>query len=348
MDGRNSSQVSGDATREETRDEAARAVDARVEASHVSVVVPSYNHAPFVEATLRSIFRQTRAPARLLVIDDGSRDGSPQIIARVLNDCPFPCELIARENRGLCATLNEGLSKTVGRYFAYLGSDDLWLPGFLDARVALLEERASAVLAYGHALLLDVRGEVFDCTLDWAAYADGDARAMLLEETFAPMSPTVLYRRAALERHGWNERARLEDYELYLRLSAEGEFAFDPRVLSAWRRHGSNASGDFVWMIEARLEAQRNVAAHLSIGPDELEHFQRVLRFAGAEDLLRLGDKRAALKFLRRSLRGAPSARALARVALRLVAPHSLVEWRRRRRRESAARRYGRRMEDEG
>ena len=322
MDGQNPSQAQGGAPR-------------------VSVVVPSYNHAPFVEAALRSVFAQTHAPARLLVIDDGSRDGSPRVIERVLKDCPFPCELVARGNRGLCATLNEGLARTDGPYFAYLGSDDLWLPDFLAARARALEERGRAVLAYGHALLVDERGGVVDCTLDWARYADGDARRMLLEETYAPMSPTVVYRRAALERHGWNERARLEDYELYLRLSADGEFAFDPRVLSAWRRHGSNTSRDFVWMIEARLEAQRNAAPHLGLGPEELERYQRALNFAGAEDLLRLGDKRAALGYLRRGLGGAPSASALARVALRLVAPHSLVERLRRRRRASAARRYG-------
>ena len=310
-------------------------------APSVSVVVPSYNHAPFVGEALRSVFRQTRAPERLLVIDDGSRDGSPQIIEGVLKDCPFPCEMIARENRGLCATLNEGLEKTGGRYFAYLGSDDLWLPDFLAARVELLEARPRAVLAYGHALLVDEGGRVVDCTLDWARYADGDARRMLLEETYAPMSPTVLYRRAALERHGWNERARLEDYELYLRLSADGEFAFDPRVLSAWRRHGSNTSRDFVWMIEARLEAQRNAAAHLGLSPAELGRYQRALNFAGAEDLLRLGDKGAALRFLRRGLSGAPSARALARVAARLLTPYSLIEQRNRRRRARASRRYG-------
>lgn len=309
--------------------------------SRVTVVVPSYNHAPFVAAALRSVFAQTRAPARLLVIDDGSRDGSPRLIEETLKDCPFPCELIARGNRGLCATLNEGLSKTAGGYFAYLGSDDLWLPDFLDARVALLEARPRAVLAYGHAYLVDERGEVFDCTLDWAAYADGDARAMLLEETYAPMSPTVLHRRSALERHGWNERARLEDYELYLRLSADGEFAFDPRVLSAWRRHGTNTSGDFVWMIEARLEAQQNAAPHLKLTPAQLARYQRALNFAGAEDLLRLGDKRAALKYLRRGLGGAPSPAALARVALRLFTPHSLERLRKRRRQSDAARRYG-------
>ena len=200
------------------------------------------------------------------------------------------------------------------------------------------------MLAYGHAFIIDERGEVADCTLDWAAYADGDARQMLLAETYAPMSPTVVYRRASLERHGWNERARLEDYELYLRLSAEGEFAFDSRVLSAWRRHGSNASGDFSWMIDARLEAQRNAAPHLKLSADELRRYQRALNFAGAEDLLRLGDKRAALRFLRRGLTGAPDARALARVALRLVTPYSLFKHRTRRRQATAARRYEGRM----
>jgi alpha-1,3-rhamnosyltransferase len=310
-------------------------------AARVSVVVPSYNHAPFVGATLRSIFRQTHAPARLLVVDDGSTDGSPKVVEKVLNECPFPCELVARENRGLCATLNEGLSKTAGEYFAYLGSDDLWLPDFLAARVQLLETRVRAVLAYGHAYIVDERGAVVDCTLDWARYADGDARPMLLEETYAPMSPTVLYRRAAIERHGWNERARLEDYELYLRLSAEGEFAFDTRVLSAWRRHGTNTSRDFVWMIEARLAAQRDAAEQLKLNGDELRRYQRALNFAGAEDLLRLGDKSGALKFLRRGFGGAPSVKALARVALRFVTPYSLVRRRKRRTAERAARLYG-------
>src|SRR5216683_1593084 len=209
----------------------------------VSVVVPSYNHARFIETTLRSIMKQTLAPAKLLVIDDGSSDGSPAVIERVLNDCPFPCELLVRDNRGLCATLNEGFERSGGNYFAYLGSDDLWLPNFLDARVSLLESRPEAVLAYGHTYFIDEENRIIDSTADWARYADGDARAMLLETT-APMSPTVLYRRSALENERWNEESKLEDYDLYLRLSAAGEFAFDRRILAAWRRHGSNVSWD--------------------------------------------------------------------------------------------------------
>src|SRR2546423_83206 len=128
---------------------------ASLTSADVSVVVPSYNHARFVEKCLRSIFRQTLRPSELVVIDDGSSDDSPRVIERVLKDCPVACEFVVRPNRGLAATLNEGLACTRGPYFAYLGSDDLWLPEFLAARVAQLAARPRAVVAYGHAYSID-------------------------------------------------------------------------------------------------------------------------------------------------------------------------------------------------
>ena len=305
------------------------------------MVVPSYNHAPFIETTLRSIFNQTLPATELLVIDDGSGDGSSGVIERVLKDCPLPCELIARANHGLCATLNEGLSKTRGKYFAYIGSDDLWLPDFLQERLSTLESRAAAVLAYGHSFLIDEQNNIIDCTSDWAQYVDGQAQTMLLQQTIAPMSPTVMYRRVALERHGWNEQSKLEDYELYLRLSAEGDFAFDPRVFSAWRQHGHNTSRDFSWMIDARLAAQRRVADRMGLSAEELERFQRISQFAGAEDLLRLGEKSKAFKLLRQNFAGAPSAAAWLRSLVRLCVPYSVIKWHKKRKQGRAAERYG-------
>ncbi|MBC7930771.1 MAG: glycosyltransferase [Rubrivivax sp.] len=313
----------------------------RDDAARVSVVVPSYNHARFVETTLRSVFRQTLQPAELLVIDDGSADDSPRRIEKMLKDCPFPCELIARGNRGLCATLNEGLSKTSGKYFSYLGSDDLWLEGFLRARFDLLESRPRAALGYGHTYYVDGRNRIVDCTKDWAEYSDGDARAMLFGLNAAPMSPTVMYRRDALARHGWNETARLEDYELYLRLSAEGEFAFDPRVLSAWRRHEENASWNQRMMLEEHLAAQRRALPALGMSPDEIEKLQARIRFNRAEDFLRIGDKREALRLMSRNLGGATSARTLARILLRLLIPFPLMRRRTRRLQRRATERYG-------
>ena len=318
-----------------------RATAAADEAGGVSVVVPSYNHARFVTDCLRSIMRQTRVPAELVVIDDGSTDGSPQIIERVLRDCAFPCELVARENRGLCATLNEGLQRaTRGNYFAYLGSDDVWLDDFLAARVAALESRPRAVVAYGHAYLIDEHNRIVDCTHDWARYADGDARPMLLQTT-APMSPTVVYRRAALARHGWNEASRLEDYDLYLRLSVEGEFAFDARVLAAWRQHARNTSWNQTMMLDEQLAAQRRLAATLGIDAGELRKLHTAISFKRAEDFLRIGEKSGALALMRRNLAGATSVRTVARLLARLVVPQRWLESRRKLLQRRAHERYG-------
>ncbi|MFL6229902.1 MAG: glycosyltransferase [Pyrinomonadaceae bacterium] len=310
-------------------------------AQRVSVVVPSYNHARFIERTLRSVFAQTHAPAELFVIDDGSADDSPRVVERALAACPFPCEFIARENRGLAATLNEGLARAVrGDYFAYLGSDDVWLPGFLAARVALLDARPAAALAYGHCFYIDGDDHVIDCTADWAAYAGGDARRMLWRGT-APHSPTVVYRRDALKQHGWNEDARLEDYELYLQLAAEGEFAFDPRLLSAWRIHGENTSRDLEFMMDEWLAAQRRVAAQLGMTDAELARAQASVGWACAENFARRGEKAKAFGLVCRHWRGIPSAGAAAKMLARFIASHTMLQTRTRRRQTDAARKHG-------
>ncbi|MGI9067504.1 MAG: glycosyltransferase [Pyrinomonadaceae bacterium] len=309
----------------------------------VFVVVPSYNHAQFVEKCLRSVMAQTAPPMELLVIDDGSDDDSPGTIARVLQDCPFPCDLLVRPNRGLAATLNEGLKHGASRdfaYFAYVGSDDVWLPSFLEARVAILGGRSDAVLAYGNAFSIDETDTIIDSTTEWAAYVDGDARKMLMT-TLAPLSPTVVYRRNMLERHSWNESARLEDYELYLRLSGEGEFAFDPQVLSAWRVHGKNASLDFAMMINEKLAAQDRVGIQLGFTQQELKKFQSLARFRTAQEYMRRNDKRIALRLMLRDLRGIQSLPEAVRMAAGLLAPGKLLQWRKSRRQAKASQRYG-------
>ena len=306
----------------------------------VSVVVPSYNQARFVEKCLRSIMKQSVQPLELLVIDDGSNDDSVRIIERTLKDCTFACELVARPNRGLSATLNEGLGRSHGEYFAYLGSDDIWLPQFLATRIETLAARANAVLAYGHAYSIDDAERIIDCTTDWAAYVDGDVRRMLLA-TLAPLSPSVAYRRSAVERYGWNEGALLEDYELYLRLSVDGDFAFDPRILSAWRQHDANASSNVAMMFQEKLAAQQRSAKFLNFGEKELKHYKLLATFRSAQEFMRQGQKRRALELARRSWRAAASAIELTRMVAGLVTPMSLIRSRRARRRKQAHTRYG-------
>jgi hypothetical protein len=155
------------------------------------------------------------------------------------------------------------------------------------------------------------------------------------------MSPTVLYRRSALGQQRWDERSKLEDYDLYLRLSAEGPFAFDPQVLSAWRRHGSNISWDQTMMLEEQLKAQREAALRFGFSDKQVQELQRATRFNRAEDFLRVGDKSQALSLLTHNLRGAQSARGTAKILLRLLMPNSFMRGRARVRQRNAHQRYG-------
>jgi alpha-1,3-rhamnosyltransferase len=311
--------------------------------SEISVLVPSYNHSPFVERTLRSIFAQNFAPKKLIVIDDGSKDESVKIIERVLQECPFENEFIRRENRGLCATLNEGLAKTDGEFFAYLGSDDVWLPGFLKSQIDLLIKRPEAVLAFGHAFWIDEEDRIIGCTKDWTNFADGsgDMLPLLLGgEIFS--SPSVVYRRVALEKHKWNENSRLEDYELYLKLAASGkEFARNEEILCAWRIHGANTSGDTPLMLDEWIAAQNRVAGEMNISREELEKIQKQLKFDSVLNFIRHGQRREAIKLFRENIDGAKSAAQIAQTLFRLAVPQTLFQWNRQRKRRKTIEKYG-------
>jgi len=308
--------------------------------SSVSVLVPSYNHAPFIERTLRSIFRQTHQPKKLIVIDDGSSDRSAAVIEKVIAECPFENRFIARENRGLSATLNEGFALSEGEYFAYLGSDDLWLPEFLEKRTALLGSRPGAALAFGHAFLIDEEDRIIDNTQNWTGYADGDMLPGLLRGVI-PLSPGVVYRRSALEGLKWNEDSILEDYELYLKLCAGGEFALDSSVLCAWRRHGGNVSGDFPLMLQEWIAAQNRTAGELKIGREELDRIQKELKFNTAFEYVRHGRKKEAFSLMQENLSGAGSSLRVIKLLLRLAVPESIFAWNRKRKRERSIARHG-------
>lgn len=295
--------------------------------SEVFVVLPSYNHAPYIEKCLSSILGQTVHPKKLLVIDDGSTDGSPKIIENMLANCPFDSELIVRENRGLCATLNQGLSLSEGKYFAYLGSDDFWLPGFIEAREKLLENNKNAVLGYGHAYFVDAEGDIFDSTIesnqDWTSHPYSNARLLLLNG-IAPISSTVFYRRSALAHVSWNEKSLLEDYEIYLKLLAFGDFAFDPTVLSAWRLHGKNASKNLVMMHDEVINAHDRGSKVFDIGEAEIRKVQTRIRFRQAQELLQQGEKKAAIRLLRINWQGADSLSQVGKSLIHLVFPTAL------------------------
>ena len=106
----------------------------------VSVVMPCFNHERFVAEALRSVFVQTYRNLELIVIDDGSRDASVQVITEILKECPFSVYFNARENQGAHHTINECIHMAHGHYVAILNADDRYAPGRIETLVRVLTQ----------------------------------------------------------------------------------------------------------------------------------------------------------------------------------------------------------------
>lgn len=118
----------------------------------VSVVVIFLNEARFLAEAIDSVFAQTCDSWELLLVDDGSTDGSSTIARSYAERQPANVRYLehkGHENRGMSASRNLGLSHATGRYVSYLDGDDVWLPGKLERQLALLATHPDAVMVFG-------------------------------------------------------------------------------------------------------------------------------------------------------------------------------------------------------
>ena len=116
----------------------------------VSVVIPTYNVAPYIAETLNSVFAQTFSDFEVIVVDDGSPDGEE--LERALGPYLERVRYMRQENRGAGAARNHGVREARGEFIAFLDSDDLWMPEYLEEQVRFLRE-GNYDLAYADALL---------------------------------------------------------------------------------------------------------------------------------------------------------------------------------------------------
>ena len=100
----------------------------------VSIVLPTYNRADVIGRAIASVRAQTLADWELLIVDDGSTDGTPDVVAG-LDD---RIHLLRQDNAGTYVARNNGLARARGRYITFLDSDDEWLPHFLELTVGFL------------------------------------------------------------------------------------------------------------------------------------------------------------------------------------------------------------------
>ena len=230
----------------------------------VSIVTPSYNQARFLEETLRSVLDQDYEPIEYLVVDDGSTDGSPQILERHADRLAW---WTRQENAGQVAALNRGFARSTGEYMGYLNSDDTLLPGAVSRMVEELERDSLLLLVYGDALYTDDESR----QRGYLPSREFDVVQMVRVAENHVVQPSTLWRREAWERYGpLNEDGwYFFDFEFFVRFPSERVRRI-PEPLSTYRIHSeakstgaaaSRLAQDHAWLADTFFASDRLPAA---------------------------------------------------------------------------------------
>ncbi len=217
--------------------------------SLISVAVPAYNHARYIGACLDSVRNQTYPELELVVVDDGSSDGTGEIVQRFIQEHGSRfrrVELIRQDNRGVSATCNRAIAACRGEWVHLLGSDDRIYPHKIEAQWRAIQHWGDERLAlvYADADLIDKDGTVVPKGAGERPRSGPDPHAYrsLILGNPIPNPTVALHRERFASMGGFDESLRLEDWDCWLRLATRYALARVPERLAAYRRHDTNAS----------------------------------------------------------------------------------------------------------
>lgn len=198
--------------------------------SLVTLVTPTYNQAAYLAETLDSVLAQTHPALEYLVIDDGSSDDTPAVMARYADRL----SALRQSNMGQAATLNMGWGMARGQYIGYLSSDDLLRPEAIARLAAVLDAQPDVVCVFPDSDLIDTRSQI----IRRAVCRPFDLEQVVVSQECG-IGPGALFRREAFEATGgWRTDMRLgPDREFWIRLAAFGRFEFVAESLARYRTH---------------------------------------------------------------------------------------------------------------
>jgi glycosyltransferase involved in cell wall biosynthesis len=266
----------------------------------VSVIMPAYNVAPYIGASIASVLAQTYTRFELVVMDDGSTDETCRIAGEWAARDPR-IRLLRKENGGISTARNHALAAASGDLFALLDSDDLWEPEFLEAQVDMLRHRPDVDLVTTNGWYLGSRldGQLIRPSPDPRPKPD---LGRILGDEYAIFIMTVFRRRVYETIGGFDETCRTnEDYDYWLRAAIAGfRFARNDRPLARYRRRDDSLSASDVRMLRGILHVYRKLRPLLDERPAELaildaqtSRFEAELLAAEARAALELGDPAA-------------------------------------------------------
>jgi glycosyltransferase involved in cell wall biosynthesis len=280
----------------------------------VSIILPTHNREVELSRAIRSVLEQSHSHFELIVVDDGSTDGTPAVVGGF--DDPRIRYIKHTRRSGAAAARNTGIRAASHDYIAFQDSDDEWLPGKLARQLKLLEEAAEEVGAVycGYIRIGPGNSERY-FPQRHIREREGDIRKAILRESFIG-TPTLVVRRRCLDHVGlFDERLpRFQDWELMIRLAAEYRIAFIPEPLlrAFWAAENISSGHDRSLAEAEALILEKHRATFAAAGDDILSH--RLWHLAHLRFMC--GEMTAGRKSLREAMKAAPRASHLLFLAL--------------------------------
>lgn len=223
----------------------------------VSIVIPTYKSASFIEACVDSILLQTYPNIEIVIVDDGSPDHTIEIIKKMKDP---RMRLICQENSGRGMARNNGFRNAKGQYVAFLDHDDLLMKGSIEERVSFLEGHSAFGWVFTDAVEFDETGDL-RLYIDQFPWLDlqQDSFIQLLKGCF-PLTSTVMIHRPLLERvGGFNTQINYgDDIELFLRLFLISRVGMIRKPLTRRRIHHSQGVSSTYDRWNSRVKIYKN------------------------------------------------------------------------------------------
>jgi glycosyltransferase involved in cell wall biosynthesis len=208
----------------------------------VTVVLPCYNAALYVEEAVRSIMCQTYSNLEILLIDDCSTDNTSAILLRLAQEDKRITIIRNEQNLKLVKTLNKGIDEAKGKFIARMDADDISLPERIEKQVEFMLLHPEVDLCGTNYSIIDGKGNKIEASVTMPLTSKEIATALLF--TCPIGHPTVLFKKDTIQNLGkYDEKMiNIEDYELWLRVAANGLIVNLPEPLLKYRWHGDNIS----------------------------------------------------------------------------------------------------------
>lgn len=207
----------------------------------VSVAIAAFNGERFIAETIRSVLGQTYRPLETIVCDDGSTDGTRDILRAFEPDV----RVLEKSNEGVSAARNDAVRIARGDYLAFVDQDDIWEPDLIERQVRRLSASPGLGLVYADSWIIDETGEIRGQRRNYLRYRSGNVFQDLLRGNFIPIETMVMPRRVFDAAGGFDPSLHyLEDFDLCLKIAHRHPVDFDPEPLARYRIHGRNLSYD--------------------------------------------------------------------------------------------------------